>query len=90
MTEQEFNARSHSAIEEMKKMNTRSTNKQPPLNSPPKPTKKSGSLLGDLGLPFLENLKTDGDLTLILGILLLLLSEKTDKRLLFALLYILL
>ena len=48
------------------------------------------NLLGGLNLPFLENLKTDGDLTLILGILLLLLSEKADKRLLFALIYILL
>jgi hypothetical protein len=53
-------------------------------------TKQQSNLLGGLNLPFLENLKTDGDLTLILGILLLLLSEKADKRLLFALIYILL
>jgi cobalamin biosynthesis Mg chelatase CobN len=53
-------------------------------------SKQQSNLLGGLNLPFLENLKTDGDLTLILGILLLLLSEKADKRLLFALIYILL
>jgi hypothetical protein len=53
-------------------------------------SKQQSNLLGGLNLPFLENLKTDSDLTLILGILLLLLSEKADKRLLFALIYILL
>jgi cell division septation protein DedD len=53
-------------------------------------SKQQSNLLGGLNLPFLENLKTDGDLTLILGILLLLLSEKADKRLLFVLIYILL
>lgn len=39
---------------------------------------------------FAEKLKTDGDLTLILGLLLLLLGEGADKKLLFALIYILL
>ena len=67
-------------------MNERSTNKPPPKPSP----KNDHSLLGGLNLPFLENFKTDGDLTLIIGLLLLLLSEKADKRLLFALIYILL
>jgi cobalamin biosynthesis Mg chelatase CobN len=62
-------------------------------HSQPQPqpqSKQQSNLLGGLNLPFLENLKTDSDLTLILGILLLLLSEKADKRLLFALIYILL
>ncbi|MBQ9965175.1 MAG: hypothetical protein IJP22_00425 [Clostridia bacterium] len=40
-------------------------------------------------LPFLEMFKRDSDMPIILGLLLLLMSEKCDKRLLFALLYIL-
>ena len=41
-------------------------------------------------LPFLDSILKDGDSTLIIGLLLLLMSEKTDKILLFALVYILL
>lgn len=72
------------AIEEILKMQ----HEAPKQNSPPaKP--QSNSLLG-IEIPILNRLKTDGDLTLVLGLLLLLLNEKADKRLLFALLYILL
>jgi len=45
---------------------------------------------GGLNIPFLETLFRDGDTTLIVGLLLLLMSEKGDKLLLFALVYILL
>lgn len=41
-------------------------------------------------LPFLDMLGSDGDLPLIIGLLLILFSEKADKKLLFALIYILL
>ena len=41
-------------------------------------------------LPFLDMLNNDGDLPLIIGLLLILFSEKADKKLLFALIYILL
>ena len=41
-------------------------------------------------LPLLDMLNIDGDLPLILGLLLILFSEKADKKLLFALIYILL
>ena len=41
-------------------------------------------------LPFLDMLNIDGDLPLIIGLLLILFSEKADKKLLFALIYILL
>ena len=44
----------------------------------------------DFSLPFLKNLKIDRDTTLILGLLLILWSEKSDRYLLLALLYILL
>ena len=87
MNENEFNKARQNAINQMHQMNERSTNKPPPT----KPlTNNDNSLLSGLKLPFLENFKTDGDLTLIIGLLLLLLSEKADKRLLFALIYILL
>lgn len=77
------------AIRRMKEMNSRSIFKDTEKPTSP-PKQNQNTLLGGLNLPFLENLKTDSDLTLILGLLLLLLSEKADKRLLFALIYILL
>ena len=43
-----------------------------------------------IGVPFLDSIFKDGDSTLIIGLLLLLMSEKSDKILLFALVYILL
>lgn len=45
---------------------------------------------GGLNIPFLDNILKDGDSSLILGLLLVLMSENTDKMLLFALMYILL
>ena len=42
-----------------------------------------------INIPFLSDLTTDSDISLILGLALLLLSEKSDKLLLLALLYIL-
>lgn len=80
-----FNNQKQRAIEELLKMQQSTPQKPPP---PPKP-QPNNSLLG-LDIPILNRLKTDGDLTLVLGLLLLLLNEKADKRLLFALLYILL
>ena len=41
-----------------------------------------------LGIPFLDMLKKDTDMAVIIGLLLLLLSENGDKTLLLALLYI--
>jgi hypothetical protein len=42
-----------------------------------------------LNIPFLDSLFRDGDSTIIIGLLLILMSEKSDKLLLFALIYIL-
>lgn len=42
------------------------------------------------GLNFLNRFSSDGDITLLLGLLLILISEGADKKLLFALFYILL
>jgi len=52
---------------------------------PLKPLQNSG-----FGIPLLDNLLKDGDSALIIGLLLILMSENTDKILLFALVYILL
>ena len=79
-----FNNQKQRAIEEILKMQQTTPHKAPPPVPP-----QSNSLFG-LDIPILNRLKTDGDLTLVLGLLLLLLNEKADKRLLFALLYILL
>lgn len=70
----------------------------PPAASPQReiPTESNNSknetrgLFSDIKLPNLNNLLKDGDSTLIIGLLLILMSENFDKRLLFALIYILL
>lgn len=93
MNNTNFSDKQRKAIEQMKEMNARSAykNEPEPAVPPQSPsTPQTNPLFSGLNIPFLENLKADGDLTLILGILLLLLSEKADKRLLFALIYILL
>lgn len=50
---------------------------------------KSATNNGIFGLPFLDKILKDSDTTLIIGLLLLLMSENADKKLLFALVYIL-
>ena len=42
------------------------------------------------GIPFLDSILKDADSTLIIGLLLILMSENSDKMMLFALIYILL
>ena len=51
---------------------------------PQKPINNSG-----FNIPILDNILKDGDLSLILGLMLVLMSENADKMLLFALVYIL-
>ncbi len=80
-----FNNQKQRAIEEMLKMQQQA----PPPKAPP-PKAAQNNLFGSLDIPILNRIKADGDLTLILGLLLLLMNEKADKRLMFALLYILL
>ena len=79
-----FDSQKQRAIDEILKMHQASPQQNSPHSKP-----QSNSLLG-IDLPILSRLKADGDLTLVLGLMLLLLNEKADKRLLFALLYILL
>ena len=49
----------------------------------------AGGFLSGLDLPFLDIFSKDTDVALIIGLLLILMSEKADKKLLFALVYIL-
>lgn len=90
MTQNEFYEQQQRAINAMIEMNKKSTNppksKAPPL--PPTPKKNRPNNLG-FELPF-ANLFKDNDTALILGLLLILYGEKTDKLLLYALIYILL
>ena len=79
----DFNNQKQRAIDELLKMQQNAPSQQPQ----PKP--QSNSPLG-LDIPILNRLIGDGDLPLVRGLLLLLVNEKADKRLLFALLYILL
>ncbi len=96
MSREEFLNRQQKALEEMKKMNMRAQNEnsnvpQPEIKEPPKNPKPQppASPFGGLGINF-TNLLKEKDTALILGLLLILFSENADKRLLFALIYILL
>lgn len=100
MNNNEFIKQQQAAVQIMREMNSRATNgnankgtqkphhpkltNQPPKNNAQPPLSRQNS-----DLPFMELLK-NGDTALILGLLLLLFSENADKRLLFALVYILL
>lgn len=97
MNENEFARQRQAAVERMREMNSRSKSqntapKAPPSQpqKPPQAPPQNNSFLGNLQLPFLDKLTKDGDTALIIGLLLILMSEKADKRLLFALIYILL
>ncbi len=93
MNESSFARQKQDAIARMQKMNSKNQAKPPepkPEPKPQPPRQKNNSFFDGLNIPFLDSLKNDSDMTLILGILLLLLSEKADKKLLFALVYILL
>lgn len=100
MTEQEFIIEQQKAIERMKKLAENSSN---PKNIPPVPhfvktekqntdDEKSGFPFdfSSLNIPLLDKLKTDKDMGLILGLILILMCENSDKLLLLALSYILL
>lgn len=91
LTESDFLKQQQSAVERMREMKSRSAFASPnpkPQNPPPQKPKNNNSL-NSLNIPFLDKLSSDGDMALILGLLLILMSEKTDKTLLFALVYIL-
>lgn len=88
------------AVERMRELNARAKYRQnaaPPKHELQNQNKDesrenaggSPPLFSGFNLPFLGDLATDSDMALILGILLILTVEKSDKLLLLALLYIL-
>ena len=75
-----------------RKSNTPPNETAVPVNKPEaiKTDNQSSGFLSGLNIPFLDMLSKDTDVSLIIGLLLILMSEKADKKLLFALVYILL
>ena len=86
MTANDFDKYRNQAIQ----MNARSTNKEPKLKEEHKKHKATNNNQSGLNIPVLDFLAKDKDAALIIGLLLILMSEKSDKMLLFALVYILL
>ncbi|MBO4692862.1 MAG: hypothetical protein J5659_00500 [Clostridia bacterium] len=93
-----FNTEKQRAIERMKEMNARARYKQnarTDLNLQKGERKEQNAATGSpfpprFNIPFLKGLDSDPDISLILGLALILISERSDKLLLMALLYILL
>lgn len=102
MTQNDFLNQQRAAVERMREMNNRSSlNNEQKRSNPPyqkaeekninKNTAKrvEKPISNNSPANFLENLLGDGDSTLLIGLLLILMSEKADKMLIFALVYIL-
>ncbi len=92
MSNEEFIKQQKNAVERMIEMNSRSTNPRqgtPPTSPRPANQQQALPLLDGFGFNLSKLLK-EKDTALILGLMLILLSENADKRLLFALVYILL
>lgn len=93
MTQNEFSKSRQEAINQMREMKNRSAQKESQKSAPESPKADARAPIAQKpqNAPFfLESLLKDSDTTLILGLLLILMSEKSDKMLLFALLYIML
>ena len=89
-----FDAEKQHAIARMREMNNRSKYRQTSAGASGKGREEKPPDIResapDFGIPFLRGIGSDPDTSLILGLALILLSEKSDKLLLLALLYILL
>ena len=90
----DFNLEKQRATERLRELNARS--KYKPNNSGIKrpadnahTDNRPQGILSQLNIPFLGDLGSDSDTALILGLVLILTAEKSDKLLLLALLYIL-
>lgn len=93
MTQKEFETKRREALENMRQMNSRSKN---PHTETPKEkeadptTKPTDNTFGTSFKPTFSLQKIDPDTALIMGLIFLLATENCDKKLLFALMYILL
>ncbi len=97
MNQTEFSSRRQAAIENMRQMNARSaynkneqSNQKQQPEPPPIMSKNPHPQKSSFNLPIIGDLLKDGDAALIIGLLLILMNEKCDKKLLLALVYILL
>ena len=101
MDNNEFYLKQQEALQQMREMSSQAkiksshTQHEQPAQTPKsnnfvKQNKEYDAAQSLLNIPFLNNLFKDGDSTIIIGLLLILMSEKSDKMLLFALIYILL
>ena len=101
MDNNEFYLKQQEALQKMREMSTQAKIKgsHTQHEQPAQPTKNNNFVKQNkeydaaqnlLNIPFLNNLFKDSDSAIIIGLLLILLSEKSDKMLLFALVYILL
>lgn len=82
----EFERAKQEAISRVKKMNESYRQKITPEKKVPQP--KEHNALDIMKLIRFDSVKSDPDRLLLLGVLLLLSTEKTDEKLLYALLYI--
>lgn len=85
----DFFIKKQEAVERMRKMSQKSIPSTPDFVKLKQNKTDDSSPYKKLNIPFLNDLKNDKDVSLILGLALLLFSEKSDKFLMFALLYIL-
>lgn len=83
----EFERAKQEAIYRVQKMNE-SYRKKITKEEPPKEEKRQQGALDIMKLIRFDSVKSDPDRLLLLGVLLLLSMEKTDDKLLYALLYI--
>ena len=98
MPENDFLKQQRAAVERMREFNSRSKfsstadnqSTAEKMQDQKKEAKKQTENTAKLGIPFLDNILKDNDAVIIICLLLLLMSENTDKTLLFALVYILL
>ena len=65
-------------------------NQNTPTHTAQPKSSQNKSFGNSLNIPFLDSILKDSDSTLIIGLLLILMSESSDRMLLFALIYILL
>lgn len=85
----DFAAEKQRAAQRMREMDARSKFKPASAGQSGKAGNMPPDFLGQTNIPFLKDLNLDSDVLLILGLVLVLSAEKSDKLLLLALLYIL-
>ncbi len=85
----DFEMQKQEAIERVRRMNQSYKMRVAGKEPPPHPPQSSGGFLPNvMGLFKFDAFKTDPDRLLLLGVLLLLSAEKTDEKLMYAILYI--